>query len=62
MNDDAQSAEPKPKQKRPWSKPRLHLIEMDFTKLGGASSEFADTEATALGEGGTITGTRYRMS
>ena len=45
MNDDAQSAEPKPdaepkpKQKRPWSKPRLAFIEMDFTRTGGSASK-----------------------
>ena len=30
MNDDAQSAEPK--QKRPWCKPRVRLVEFAVTK------------------------------
>ena len=62
MNDDARSAEPEPKKKRPWSKPTLHLIEMDFTKLGGPGSQYADTEAEEMAAGAMITGTRYRMS
>ena len=53
--------EPKPKQKRPWRKPRLMLVEMDFTLNGGPGSEYAQTEESAMAEGGTITGTRYRM-
>ena len=35
MNDDTQSAEPKPKQKRPWRKPRVRLMEFVITKGQG---------------------------
>ena len=34
MNDDAQSAEPKPKQKRPWIKPRVRLVDFAVTRAG----------------------------
>ena len=51
--------EPKPKQKRPWRKPRLMLIEMDFTRLGGPGSEYNQFEAD-LSPDATLTGGRYR--
>ena len=47
MNDDAQSAEPKPKQKRPWSKPRLAFIEVDFTRTGGSAKPHSPFESVA---------------
>ncbi len=51
--------EPKPKQKRPWRKPRLMLIQMDFTTSGG-------TMAPRGLEGDHIDpaspGTRYKSS
>ena len=51
--------EPKPKQKRPWSKPRLMLIEMDFTLTGGSMSPETILEADInLADG--IPGVRYR--
>ena len=38
--------EPKPKQKRPWIKPRLAFIEMDFTRTGGSAFPHSPFEGT----------------
>ena len=64
MNDDAQSAEPKPdaepepKQKRPWSKPRLIFIEMNFIRSGGANAPHINYEDSQPED--HIPGPRYR--
>ena len=48
-----------PKPKRPWSKPRLMLIEMDFTLTGGSMSPETILEADInLADG--VPGVRYR--
>ena len=59
MNDDAQSAEPKPDaepkpaRKRPWVKPRVRLVEFAKTKgLGTYASVNVYVEGTPGNHGG----------
>ena len=53
MNDDAQSAEPKPKQKRPWRKPRVRVMEFVITKgFGSHPSVNAYVEGLPGDQGG----------